>query len=158
MRDAIENLKKLPERCFAVMNDQVVAIRRGAREPSPAPQWPKDGVAHINQQAGVTPQQVQAMIVGVTMGWDADGADPDEHVAPLDRPPEEVGPFEYLFDSDVSVTIKVTDAYSEDEAYDKAKKRLEELVDALYDAELKPGITYGAADSLDLIETNDPRS
>lgn len=156
MRDALTSMSKLPEKCAAVMNDQAVYILRGARDPAPAIGLSTNAVDLWNQRNGVTPQQAQAMIVGVTMGWDRDGADCDEHVAALGRPDGEVGPFRYEWAGDVEVTISVV-APSEEEAHTLARARLQKLVDALYDADLNSGITYGASETLDLIETDDPR-
>jgi hypothetical protein len=155
MRDVLENLAKLPPACAAMMAGRKVHITRGARNPIPLStpvtidQW--------NAQHGVTEAQVKAMIVGVTLGWEMDGADPDTHAAASDDA-EIGGPFEYTYQAEICVNI-VIEARSEELAAQEAKMRLQEVCDWLESGDPIPGqvVGYSPSDTLDLVETDDPR-
>jgi hypothetical protein len=155
MRDVLETLKKLPPACAAVINGQAVIIRRGAPEPGEALGIGKDQVDQRNAKLGVTPQQVQAMIVGVTLGWDKDGADPDTHAEDYDSSP---GPFTYEYLGEIEVTIRVT-APTEEAAFDLAKGRLRDLREQLDLRNPYPSSLggFGISETLDLLETDDPK-
>ena len=156
MKDALANLQKLPAKCYAVMNDEVVVIRRGAKEPAPF-SLAKDQVVHQNLMLGVTNEEQLAMIAGVTFGWDADAADPETHRKVTD-PDAPEGPFTYRYAAEIPVEI-VAEAYSEEQAAEMAKCQLEWVVKYLTDADPNPGQVMGNSmpDSMDLIESDDPR-
>jgi hypothetical protein len=68
----------LPEFCYAIKPDsgQTVMIKRGQKG-----YWPASHI-HVNAantQLGVTPAQVEAMIVGSMFSWKVNGADPEYH-------------------------------------------------------------------------------
>lgn len=88
MKDALANLQKLPPKCAAVVEGQAVFINRGAREIAPA-FMPTDQVEQWNRTNDVTTAHLRAMEVGLALGWDADGADPDSYLDPeVDANPE----------------------------------------------------------------------
>lgn len=153
MRDVLENLKKLPPKCWAVVEGNPVCIFRGTREPTPA-FVATDQVDQLNLKHGVSPQQVQAMIVGVTLGWDKDGADPDTHAEDLGEKP---GPFFYEFLGLVEVKIAIS-AHADQEARRIADDTVSNLASTLNDEVNDwPRITaFAVGDTLDLIETDDP--
>jgi hypothetical protein len=157
MKDVLSNLAKLPPSCFAVINGQVVVIRRGARDPAPAVGISREEAGKRNAAGDVTDAQVRAMIAGVTLGWDMDAADPDTQT---DEPDQQLGDdtFEYTYQADISVNI-VIEAKSEQLAAEEAKLRLTEVCEWLDSADPIPGqvLGYSPSDTLDLIETDDPR-
>lgn len=143
MKDVLETLKKLPPLCYAVMGDEVVQIRRGAVVPTPAFGCAHNTVDSANAALGVTPQQVQAMLVGVTLGWDMDGADPDTHAKDLGSEP---GPYLYDFVGTVEVRVQVG-AHTEEQALKDAREAI-------------LGMSWSGQWSLthiDLIDTTDPK-
>lgn len=140
MRDALANLEKLPPQCYALIDDKVVSIRRGARRPEPVDIIPKDQVEQLNRRNGVSWSQMRAMIVGVTMGWDADAADPDTHSEVFEEQP---GPREYQFVATLTMEMGGV-AYSEQDAIDKANAEIEFFLKDL-DHEVR-------LESLDLVE------
>lgn len=76
---------KLPEVCWAVsqLSGDLICIKNG--EPGYYPSSFSTGsreqnqkiADQCNQQSGITPLQVQAMVIGSMFGWDKPGADPD---------------------------------------------------------------------------------
>lgn len=100
MKDVLETLAKLPPRSAAVFNGEAVFIRRGATEVAPA-FLARDRVDVWNHEHGVTRAQAQAMLIGLTQGWDADGADPDTH------DPDEANETLFTFAQPMMVTIAV---------------------------------------------------
>jgi hypothetical protein len=156
MRDVLETLAKLPEKCAAVIEDQSVFIRRGAPEPSATGLIAKDHVDQWNAANGVSPAQVQAMIVGVTLGWDKDGADPDTHAEGFSEP---TGPFVYEFQAEFTTSVKVN-AHTEAAAAELARNRLFEVAGDLNEDVIPIYVdlsTVGVSDTIDLVDTNDPR-
>lgn len=155
MRDVLDNLAKLPPSCWAIVDDQVIVIRRGAREPAVVTGISRDDVARRNAADGVTEAQVKAMVVGVTLGWEMDGADPD-HQDPDEPLGDEL--FEYRYQAEIAVEI-VIEARCEQLASDEAKLRLNEVCTWLDAGDPIPGqvVGYSPSDTLDLIETTDPR-
>lgn len=110
------NMRKLPVVCYARMDGDPVLIRRGNSEPEPVA-LSGEQMAWRNHVQSVTPQQVQAMICGVTFGWDHRSADPDSHSAtPM--------PLHHM---EVSIPITVTipvEAYSTEDAIREACSKL----------------------------------
>jgi hypothetical protein len=153
MRDALANMQKLPSFCYAVMNDEAVQIRLGAREAFPMPGLARDRVVFENQKLGVTDAQQLAMIAGVTFGWDADAADPDEHTRVTD-PEAPVGPFAYEYAGDIEVTITVT-APTEEAAAAMVRERLQSISDNLLT--FAEDVTCAPSETIDLVDSNDPR-
>lgn len=155
MKDVLAHLAKLPPRCAAVVDGEVSFIRRGARAPDIA-FIASDTIDRWNRDHGVTEAQVKAMIAGVTLGWDMDAADPDTHSASDEQLGDET--FEYRYQTDISAEI-VIKARSEQLAAHDAKLRAAEICDWLERSNPTPGIVrgYSPSDTLDLIETNDPR-
>ncbi len=87
-RDALRtNLSRLPKRCFAVLpgRDQLIEVRRGDCGYYP---WDvgdgteqldlQDIADGINARLGVTPEQVEAMLIGSMFGWHVPGANVNE--------------------------------------------------------------------------------
>lgn len=151
MRDALSNLSKLPPKCAATLEGRKVIIRRGGREPIPLHSPLTVDAWNLNHN--VTPAQVQAMIVGVTLGWEMDGADPDTHAPEDERLGD--GPFVYEYGASISIGIKV-EARSEVEAAKQADAlfiRAETLLD---DQEWLQG-THCVEGSLELLNSTDPR-
>jgi hypothetical protein len=156
LRDVLENLQKLPPRCAAVIGGRAVFIRRGAGS-VPADVLSPTTVDQWNSLNGVTPQQVQAMIVGATLGWDRDGADPETHNEVLDVEAP-VGPFEYEYATEITVVIRPVGYHTEEQAAAAAKSALETLCDCLNENSPVAVVTdFGPGDTLDLTYTNDPR-
>ena len=103
MKDVLDTISVLPPQCASVMNGEAVFIRRGAREPDPA-FMPVEQVPAWNIAHDVTPEQQTAMEVGVSLGWDLDGAHTD-------------GVCEtFTFTVTLAMTIKVDAASPEDAA------------------------------------------
>ena len=155
MRDVLENLKKLPPKCAAVMNGRPVIIHRGSQHLGC---WVggKDQVDQYNARNGISPQQVQAMIVGVTMGWDKDGADPDTHHDTL-SPEDPQGPFSYEFQAEITVTIKPVGYHTLDQATHAARAVLSTLCDQLNEnSPVAVAEGFAPSDTLDLVDTDDP--
>ena len=154
MKDVLENLAKLPPECAALIGGRKVYIRRGARDPIPLST--PITVDEWNTQKGVSDAQKQAMIVGVTLGWDMDGADPDTHAADAEKLGDEF--FTYRYQSEIAVEI-VIEAKSEQLAAEEARMRLGEVIEWLEAGDPIPGQVggYAASDTLDLAETDDPR-
>lgn len=74
---AQKNLAKLPARCYArhpSTNDPIL-ITAGERGYHWAP--PTLDVDAANTRHGITPAQVEAMLVGSMFGWEVPGANPD---------------------------------------------------------------------------------
>lgn len=143
MRDVLDTLAKLPPRCAAVVEGQAVFINRGVSRLSPA-FLGRSTVDQWNARHGVTPEQAKAMLVGVTLGWDFDGADPDTYA-----PSEHIGPFTYEFLATfvVPITLKAqTLGHGEMQAKAIALRLLTGLPEGS-DCEFP----------LDLLETDDPR-
>lgn len=141
MPDVLATLQKLPAKCAAVIDGQAVFILRGAGY---GPSFiGTDQVDQWNQRNGVNPQQVQAMVVGATLGWDRSGADPDTHT-------EEPG--ETWFDIYITVSVAIQiPAHTEEQALAEGRKRAEDLADRItFDIG-----SYGIAhvDNIDIIET-----
>lgn len=151
MLDVLETLRKLPPECLAVHNGEVFKIRRGAQGLRAFPH-PKDQVDQWNHGHGVSPQQVQAMIVGATLGWDMDGADPDTHAEDLDEKP---GPFTYDFVVVLAHTMQI-EAPTLEEATKKARTKSENLCDQIC-FDLGRGANT-SVENIDLIETDDPHA
>lgn len=80
--------EKLPDMCWSVHPEDgsLVCLKRGESEYFPA-EWSSDdsernrNVAdHRNHCRGISQAQEQAMLCGVTQGWDSPGADPKVHL------------------------------------------------------------------------------
>lgn len=149
MKDVLATLQKLPPKCAAVIEGQAVFIRRGALDTAPA-HIPTDQVGVWNQGHGITRQQAQAMVVGATLGWDKDGADPDTHAADLGSEP---GPFLFTFAATIVVELKVS-AFTEEQATEAGNSLARDVIETVDG--LDPEITGASFDSLDLIESTAP--
>lgn len=156
MKDVLANLAKLPPECAATIAGRKVYIRRGARDPIPlstpitVDQW--------NAQKGVTEAQVAAMIVGVTLGWDMDGADPDTHADATGDQSVGDGPFDYRYQAEITLEITPLGYRTEELAAKGAQEALTALVDLLNEnSPVGVIFNYGVSDTLTLVETNDPR-
>jgi len=74
------NLAKLPAQCAARSPTTGKPILIVAGELGFHPISPDDfDVEEFNRKSGVTPAQVEAMLVGSMFGFDAPGADPDNY-------------------------------------------------------------------------------
>lgn len=157
MKDVLETLQKLPPKCAAIVFGQPRTILRGANQMGmfvgdqhTVDQW--------NLSQGISPEQVQAMIVGVTLGWDKDGADPDTHAADLGNRP---GPFDYTYVGTVDVRITVS-APTEAVAAQKAQAEREQLIIHMigrgYCDDEGPITGFAAGDTFDLVESTDPQT
>lgn len=75
---AAANLEKLPEFCYApdmLRPGKLIVIKRGD---SGYYRSPYAGTAEMhNQRLGVTPEQMEAMVMGSMVGWHVPGANPD---------------------------------------------------------------------------------
>jgi hypothetical protein len=152
MKDVLSNLAKLPPSCFAVIDGQVVVIRRGARDPAPAVGISREEAGKRNAAGGVTDAQVRAMIAGVTLGWDMDAADPD-YQAPDEPLGDEL--FEYTFVGDIELQIRVT-ARNEELAVKQASMIRQTAADLSTEDDSRI-LSAAPSSILDLIDTNDPR-
>ena len=126
MRDILETLQGLPPRCAVVMDGQAMFIRRGARDPDPA-LIPTTQVDQWNEEHGVTEAQVQAMLTGLTLGWDRDEVTLSENLTT----------YGFIAVFDVPITVQ---ARTEEEAIALARKAA-------------PHIEGAVMVALDLIET-----
>lgn len=110
------SMRKLPPFCYARLDGISVMIRRGDDTPE-AVALSSEQMAWRNHTHSITPQQVQAMICGVTFGWDHKSADPDTHCStPM--------PLRHM---EVSIPITVTvpvEAYSTEDAIREALSNL----------------------------------
>lgn len=149
MRDALHTLQKLPEKCASVQDGIAVFIRRGARSHAPA-HIPSDQVDQWNQAHGIEPHVRLAMEAGLNMGWDSDAADPDSHA------PELGGPFRYTFVGEITVQLVVT-SNNEADAANEARDKLQIAADLAAEEWSWHAAVFGVSDTLDLIETTDPR-
>src|SRR5690606_24012277 len=122
--DALEKLSKLPPQCYALIDDKVVSIRRGALRAEPVDIIPKDQVDQMNRRNGVSWSQMQAMKGGVMMGWDTDGADPDAHAEVFDEKP---GLSDWSFVATLTLELNLQ-AYGEQNAIDKARQEIEQIL------------------------------
>jgi hypothetical protein len=77
--DVAKVLEKLPEICAARLpSDQSpILLHRGV--PGYTPWKPSFDVDGYNSRKGITPAQVEAMLVGSMFGWHVPGADPDNY-------------------------------------------------------------------------------
>lgn len=125
MVDALDNLAKLPPKCAAIMNNAPVFIHRGANQPQPALLAP-DQVQQWNVKHNVTLEQVNAMMAGVTLGWDREAADPDSHIVSDSQTTTQL----YTFAVTLAVTIEVQ-ANSESHALHLATTKAENLADQI---------------------------
>lgn len=149
MPDALDHLAKLPPRCAANIEGSAVMIVRGANKTMPA-FLAGSSVEKWNQDHGVTPEQVQAMLVGVTLGWDMEGADPDTHAADLGSP-EHVGPFGYRFMATVLMEVTMVGP-----TIGTAEAAARLSITEVLNRQLQ-GYPHEIEFPLDLIETDDPR-
>jgi hypothetical protein len=83
MTDVLATLQKLPELCAALhpSDGSKIVIRRGV--PGYTHAHPRIDVDEFNREEGVTPAQVEAMLVGSLFGWHVPGADPDKYTPPV---------------------------------------------------------------------------
>lgn len=155
MKDVLETLKKLPPMCAAELNGDVGIIKRGAGFSTHPLILNSHHVEIFNKQNGVLPEQAQAMIVGATLGWDKDGADPDTHKEVHNS---NLGPFTYEFDVTFFGGFRVTAR-----SVAEAKQKVEVAVEAFEEAaqEWVEGDTAiisfcEPGDHWDLVNTDDP--
>ena len=87
------NLAKLPAQCAARSPTSGKPILITAGEIGFRPIFPDDfDVEAFNRESGVTPAQVEAMLVGSMFGFDAPGADPDNYPGGRIDPPVPTNP------------------------------------------------------------------
>ena len=147
MKDVLEVLQKLPAACLVIQDGEVRQSRRGVKGSAPFPYLTRQ-VDQWNHNMGVSPQQVQAMLVGSSLGWHMDGADPDTHAEDLG---EETGPFTYEWIGTVTISVSVV-AHTEEQALNKARAFILDCPnDVLWEGRW-------ALQELDLVETDDPNS
>lgn len=79
-RDALKNLRKLPQYCLGVLNGRTVIITRGATNALAHPAH-RTQVDYLNRKEGVTEEQRRAMEGGVTFGWNTSSADVETYTA-----------------------------------------------------------------------------
>jgi len=154
VKDVLENLAKLPEQCAVVLEGRSMWIFRGGREAHVAINMPTDTVDQWNARRGITPAQVKAMIVGVTLGWDMDGADPDTHAEATEESKVGSGPFTYEYDTSIDVVVTV-EAMNEQLAVEAAREKLRNYLSEDRDW---PSVRIGSdINELYLLESTDPR-
>lgn len=140
MKDALENLRKLPPRSLAVIEGKTMMIARGG-EATPYPLVGTDAVERWNAKHGVTKAQAWAMTVGLMHGWDADGADPEEHGDTFDDDPALRS---YRVTGTLLCEMNI-EAASEDDAADQ----MFSILAAIRDAHHAEGFTKILVDTID---------
>lgn len=84
----LENLKKLPEKCFATLRatGEVIAITRGEIGYAPIRNLVAMDIDKVNAGMGCNKAQKEAMIVGSMFGWHVPGADADMYDPETGKP------------------------------------------------------------------------
>jgi hypothetical protein len=149
MKDVLSTLKKLPPKAAAVINGEAMFIRRGAATATPSMLLRTDQVDQWNQANGVSREQQQAMLVGLNVGWDHDGADPDTHR----REQEGLDPnrsFTFFQPLGIRITVRAT---SMDDAVEEAASYASQFCTWVNSEWTDPDFGHLAVeDALDLVE------
>jgi hypothetical protein len=119
------NMRKLPYSCYAWLDGKAVVIRRGKAKPGPS-SISQDQVNWHNYTNDISHAQLQAMICGVTLGWDRAGADPDYH----SKDPMPLRHMQVHIPLSVTISVK---AYSTADAIQEALEALEIPDDVIVD-------------------------
>lgn len=143
MRDVLEVLSKLPRSCLVWESGQGYVINRGVAGLHEYPIPSENDVILWNFNQKITPEQVEAMRVGATLGWDAPGADIQFTG----------GSHTYVYSAPLQVMLSVN-ANNEEDAAKIAAQSLDKLVEYLQNTVHDHVLTVVRDGIIDMIEEN----
>jgi len=142
-RDVLEVLSKLPPAAMVWEDGQAYIIRRGVMGRFEYPLPSQNDTVVWNHDHKISVEQVAAMQVGSTMGWDSAGAD-------ITLPG---GSTTFIYSAPLQVMLTVN-ANHEEDAAKLAEQALDGLVEYLKDTSHNHLLTVLRDGRLDLIEEN----
>lgn len=143
MRDVLSVLQKLPPSCLVWAEGRAYIIHRGVMGLHEHPTASELQVVVKNHSDGITLEQVEAMKIGATLGWETEGAD----LKPV------TGNTTFVYSAPVQVLLSVN-ANHEADAAPVAVQALNKLIEYLQDTSHDHILTVVRDGKIDLIEEN----